>query len=127
MVALRPSRLTLQRDVLMNLISAIFALLTVVLAGCATSPTGNPQLLDFLQDGSTTREDVYLNLAEPVETFEGGRILAYHLVQDKTGYMVATRRTNTWNVRFSLVLSFDDRGILRRHSVVPVKDLSNHL
>lgn len=122
-----PGRRSPHRDVLMNLISPMFAWLTVLLAACATVETGDPELLAFLRDGSTTREDVYLHLAEPVETFEGGRILAYHVTQDKTGYTVATRRTNTWNVRFSLVLSFDERGILRRHSLVPVKDMSNRL
>ena len=39
--------------------------LATVLAGCGTTPLGNPQLLAFLQDGATTREDVYLQLAEP--------------------------------------------------------------
>jgi hypothetical protein len=41
------------------------ALLFLAVLGCANTPIGNKQLLSFLQDGVTTREEIYLRLAEP--------------------------------------------------------------
>ncbi len=105
-------------------LKAVIAL-TTVLAGCGTTPVGNPELLAFLKDGSTTREDVYLQLAEPSATFEGGRILTYLLDQDQRGYVLMRRREKAWNGRFSLVLAFDEQGVLRRHSLVRIRDFPN--
>jgi len=93
-----------------------------LLAACASYPPGDPQLLTFLQDGVTTREDVYLKLAEPSAVWEGGRILTYQLDHNNQGYVPMRRREAAWTAKYSLVLSFDQQGILRRHSLVRIKD-----
>ena len=98
--------------------------LTAVLAGCMT-PVGSPDLLAFLKDGSTTREDVYLHLAEPSSTFEGGSILTYLLDEDQAGYILMRRKEKAWNGKFSLVLAFDEHGVLRRHSLVRIREFPN--
>jgi hypothetical protein len=98
--------------------------LTAVLAGCMT-PVGSQDLLAFLKDGSTTREDVYLHLAEPSSTFEGGSILTYLLAEDQAGYILMRRKEKAWNGKFSLVLAFDEHGVLRRHSLVRIREFPN--
>lgn len=94
--------------------------LTVV--GCASTPVGNKQLLSFLQDGVTTREEIYLRLAEPSATFEGGRILTYRLDEDGSGYVLSKRVGRGFTGKYSLVLAIDEKGVLRRHSLVRIKE-----
>jgi len=54
----------------------------LLFAGCATvvAPL-EPQLvserLPFVQDGKTSKEEVFRSLGEPHYRYEGGRILAY--------------------------------------------------
>lgn len=100
----------------------IVSVAPAVLLGCVNFPTGDPQLLTFLEDGSTTREDTYLRLAEPHAVLEGGSILIYQLDQDEHGYVLMKRRQNAWAGRYSLVLTFDEKGVLKRHSLVKIKD-----
>ncbi len=96
--------------------------LTIQLAACGTPATvGDSQLLSFLKDGSTTHEDVYLNLAEPSATFESGRIQTYLLDEDKDGYILMHHGGQGWNGKYSLVLGFDEHGVLRRHSLVRIR------
>lgn len=93
-----------------------------ILCGCATPPIGNKELLAFLQDGITTREDIYLRLAEPNATFEAGRILAYRLHDDESGYILLKNTNKGWTGKYSLVLVIDEHGLLRRHSLIRVKE-----
>lgn len=79
-------------------------------------------MLDFLQDGITTREDVYMKLAEPSAVWEGGRIMSYQLDRNDKGYVPMRRREAAWTVKYSLMLAFDEHGVLRRHSLVDIKD-----
>ena len=95
------------------------------LAACGTTPVGNSQLLSFLQDGSTTREDVFLHLAEPSSTFEAGRIQTYLLDEDPNGYILMHRDEKRWNGKYSLVLAYDEHGVLRRHSLVRIRAIPN--
>lgn len=105
-------------------------LLALTLAGCATAPPlkGRADLLDFLVDGKTTREEVVLKLGQPSGKFECGNILTYRLgfEPENNGYFVVERETNptgwpTWTLaRYSLVLVFDEAGVLRKHSLVEV-------
>ncbi|GAB3625789.1 hypothetical protein GCM10027419_06350 [Pandoraea terrae] len=62
-----------------------------------------------------------MHLAEPSATFEGGRILTYLLDQDAGGYILMRRREKVWNGKFSLVLAFDEHGVLRRHALVRIR------
>jgi hypothetical protein len=115
-----------------------FLIVLLALAGCET-PQLEPlqdedvlgaQLLSFLADGYTTRERVLLELGTPSAQFEGQRILTYQIRASTTGDVEVfwPRRseihpvmTNWQNDIFSLVLVFDDAGVLARHSVVGAK------
>jgi len=105
--------------------------LALTLAGCATVPPsikGSPDLLNFLSDGKTTRTEVITTLGQPSGTFEVQRILTYRLgyEPENHGYAVVEREAAasgwpTWTAaKFSLVLVFDDAGILQKHSLVKV-------
>ncbi len=107
-------------------------ILGLVLAGCATQKPpplrGRPDLLNFLQDGKTTREQVITTLGQPSGRFESERILTYQLGYEprNNGYYVVGRQSTPsgWPVwaatQFSLVLVFDDGGVLRKHSLIKV-------
>jgi hypothetical protein len=100
--------------------------LTLQLAACGTpAAVGDSHRLSFLQDGSTTREEVYLHLAEPSATFESGSILVYLLDEDAGGYILIQRNAAGWTGKFSLVLDFDEGGVLRRHSLIRVRTKPN--
>lgn len=102
----------------MNFFSAV--LILAFLSGCARTSIGNKELLTFLQDGVTTREEIYLRLAEPNAIFEGARIMTYRLDEDESGYVLVKSKDKGWTGKYSLVLAIDERGILRRHSLVNV-------
>jgi hypothetical protein len=100
------------------------------LAGCATTPPlkGRADLLNFLADGTTTKPEAIVQLGQPSGRFEGEKILTYRLGFEPVpkGYYVVERETGpsgwpTWlHAKYSLVLVFDDAGVLRRHSLVEV-------
>ena len=105
--------------------------LALTLAGCATTPPplkGSPDLLNFLTDDQTTRTEAISTLGQPSGQFESEKILTYRLGFEprNRSYYVVERETTangwpTWTVaKFSLVLVFDDAGILRKHSLVKV-------
>lgn len=106
-------------------------MLTMVLAGCATTSgplRGRPDLLAFLADGQTTRTEAISTLGQPSGAFESERILTYRLGFDSqnSAYYVVERETAvsgwpTWMAaKCSLVLVFDETGVLRQHSLVKV-------
>ena len=69
-----------------------------------------------------------MSLGQPSGTFESQRILTFRLGFEarNNGYYPVERETTasgwpTWTqTRFSLVLVFDDAGILQKHSLVKV-------
>lgn len=102
----------------------------LVLGGCATpTPPGispAPALLDFLREGATRRADVVSRLGEPSTVFEQDRILTYRIAGDaKQGFWIRERVAQPnlgWiGVNHSLVLVFDENGLLQRKSVVAVQ------
>jgi len=92
------------------------------MCGCASTSIGSRQLLDFLNDGTTTREEIFLCLAEPSAAFEGGRILTYRLDEDESGFVLLKQSSKGWTGKFSLVLVLDDHGVLRRHALVRIRE-----
>ena len=104
--------------------------LGLALAGCATTPEnkGSADLLDFLVDGQTSRAEALLKLGQPSAKFEAEKVLTYQLAfSPKSGvYHVVARRTGpegwpNWSfASFSLVLVFDENGVLHKHSKVQV-------
>ena len=83
---------------------------------------GRADLLEFIQDGRTSVEEAYLYLGDPSGLYENGRILSFRLGQDEGGYYPVLKTTGFSGVRFSLIMVFDERGILKRHSLVQVKE-----
>lgn len=116
-----------------RVIAALLMAMTLA-AGCAT-PTlklADPQLIlqsdlfSFLRDGTTTRQEAVMKLGMPSAQMEGERILFYQLRADEEGkwHLVSPQ----WNVAAgmrtwssgtcSLVLVFQDDGVLSKHSLV---------
>ena len=122
-------------------------LLVLLMAGCATAPPprGKADLLAFVHDDTTSKEDVLVRLGEPSGVFDSGKILTYRLGKDAGGYVLlapapaasidtpssapsgqgvpATECSLVWHFvwfNISLVLVFDQESILRRHSLVDV-------
>lgn len=114
--------------------SIYLVVIASLLAACATetvkpvAPASLPEIrvLAFLRDDETTREQVLLRLGVPTAQLEGDRILMYQLNTDARGrwYLSApewdaAEGMRTWRTgTSSLVLVFDDSGVLRRHSLV---------
>ncbi len=111
-------------------------------AGCVATPRVQPNpvaqiirsdLLSFLQEGTTTREEVLLKLGTPSMRFEGERILTYQLRIDKDGVVQLfwPRRSELkvqdswltyWEPKIhSLVLVFGPNGVLEKYSLVGAK------
>lgn len=113
-------------------VASIVALAICVssLVGCATAPPlkGRADLLDFLADGKTTREEAALKLGQPSGKFERENIFTYRLGFEpkNKGYYVVEREVQpagwpAWmRAKYSLVLVFDEAGVLRKHSLVEV-------
>ncbi|MGB2818642.1 MAG: hypothetical protein WBC37_15620 [Burkholderiaceae bacterium] len=103
------------------------ALVVMILVGCAEPgpiPGARPDLLGFLKEGQTRRDEAILALGQPSATFEKESIITYRVGHDaKQGYfIVSPRELQPWaNARYSLVLVFDDKGVLRAHTLVPVQ------
>ena len=104
------------------------SLTLVLLGGCVTGPERKARvdLLDFLVYGQTARAEVLLKLGIPSNKFEAEKILTFRLgfVPKTSAYYVVEGRTDpsgwpNWTfARYSLVLVFDENGVLRKHSKV---------
>ena len=105
-------------------------ILALVFTGCATTAPlkGRADLLDFLADGRTAREEVVLKLGQPSGRFERENIITYRLGFEpkNKGYYDVERdvQPDGWpmwvRAKYSLVLVFDEAGMLRKHSLVEV-------
>lgn len=111
-----------------------FLMIALMMTGCSSpSPMElKPRLLSgplaFLQDGKTTREEIFLKLGQPSAQFEGDRILTYKLnYNPDKGLSI-----HSWNwsplgrggpvsCAYSLVLIFTPSGILEKHNAVPLQ------
>ena len=107
--------------------------LVILLTGCATvPPIGRSDLLDFLVDGNTAKTEVRSKLGRPSGTFQAEQIFTYPLAFESKsgGYWVVGRETDTshWPIwkqaKYSLVLVFNDHGILQKHSLVNIKGIN---
>lgn len=92
--------------------------------GCASVPPvpGDKNLLNDVMGRETTREEILLKFGEPSASFESGRILTYRIGETEgSGYYLVNRQVHWGNTKYSLVLVFDERGILRKHNLVRVR------
>ncbi len=99
----------------------VMLLLGISIAACTTQPLGRSDLLSFIRDGQTNREQTILSLGEPAALYEGGRILAFRLGKDDGGHFLVGKGAGFSSVKISLIMVFDDHGVLLRHSLVQVK------
>jgi hypothetical protein len=94
-------------------------------AGCSTpAPHGQASLLDFIKDGSTTKQEVRQRLGEPGAVYVQERVLTYRLSRDAGGYYALPNKSDWTGVCSNLVLAFDANGLLRRHSLVQISACS---
>ncbi len=105
----------------------LIALFFLLSAGCETPriiPGASLDLLRFIQEGKTTREEIVLKLGQPAASFEQEKILTYRLGEDpKQGYfLIVPNQLRQWQaVAHSLVLVFGADGVLQKHSLVKVQ------
>lgn len=117
-----------------NMTKLLAYALLFLLTGCATSVSrqANKILLDFLEDGKTTKEMVILKLGAPSGAFEGERIISYRLGRTREGYFVLDQIAEARVQKspelysgisgtFSLVLVFDESNVLQKHSAVQIQ------
>lgn len=97
-------------------------LLLPLLSGCATTRVlADKTLLDFLEDGKTSKQVAVIRLGQPSATFEGERIVTYRIGSDKKGYFLRAGPDGWARTKFSLVLMFDENNVLQKHSLVEVR------
>ena len=115
------------------LVSAFFLGSILWCTGCAkklktvTPDVGKrPWLL--LVDGQTTKEEILARWGPAPREINGGQILCYRLGRKykpkklNESYPFDPTKTFQWEgVKYSLVLVFDESGILKKHSVTRVR------
>jgi len=107
-----------------TLVAAFLVAITLFISGCASTgkSPGNPQLISFLQDGQTSRQEILRRLGCPTLTMEDESILFFRLGENRGGYFIRELDKERWaGVRYSLVLILDDAGVLKQHSLVNVR------
>ena len=111
---------------------SLFCMLVGLTLG--TCEEGHKDLLTFLQDGKTTKDEVetqFRNLdglrgdTYPPTIWGDGRIWTYRLGKGSEGFYIFPHNEGwSGSVRYSLVLEFDPNGVLRRHAIIDVKSQS---
>lgn len=107
-----------------TLVAGFLVAITLLISGCASTgkSPGDPQLISFLQDGQTPRQEILRRLGSPTLTMEDESILFFRLGEDRRGYFIRELDKERWaGVRYSLVLILDDAGMLKEHSLVKVR------
>lgn len=108
-----------------------------LLCGCAAAPARAPLVdLTFIQDGVTSTDLAIRKLGAPASQLaasSGGKVLMFQIGQDaeglhaqwytysKSDWYDFLDRWATYDVRYSLVLVFDERGMLERHALVKLR------
>ncbi len=103
-----------------HMLKLLLALTTLCILACSTNPIGRGDLLDFLKDGVTTKEEVILKLGDPKAMYEGSRIITYRLFRDNGGWVQHDPARSARGVLVNLVVVFDSQGVMKRHSVVEI-------
>ncbi len=115
-----------QNRVRAALLCATVGALISVGSGCVTKKT-EVRDLGFLQDGRTNRGEVLAKLGEPSGRYGEERFLTYRFGKRvKGGYQTPGGYSHhapggDWDMlKYSLVLVFDDGGVLKKHKLVKV-------
>lgn len=115
---------------------AVGLLIILLFSGCAETKLHTVddsilhQQLSLLEDGKTTKQDILLKFGIPSAQFEGERIFTYRLRynQSENRFEVISREVDRRDPRFAewmqteynLVLVFDDKHILLKHSMLRI-------
>jgi hypothetical protein len=101
----------------------VMLVLTGLVLGCSAAPPSSSLYVNervylqtwypYLQEGKTTKAGVESELGRPSQLFENGRIWTYQLI--------GSRKAEE-NPQYSLVLVFDDKGVLRQHRLIRIRD-----
>ena len=94
-------------------------LAALALSSCA-HPEGRKDLLSFLQDGSTTKNDVVTRIGA-ASVWSGGGIWTYRVGEETEGYYLPAKKTDWSDARYCLVLQFGPNGVLRRHALINIE------
>jgi len=102
-----------------------------ILAGCESPPKRQlyglsaEERFGFLVDGKTTREEILFRMGDPSARYEDGRIFTYQIIPASDGaWRVQPPGRDESMMRLwadyscSLVLVFDENGLLTRHKLV---------
>ncbi len=84
------------------------------------------KLLPFLEDGKTTKEEVESKLDRRGFQYEEGRIWTYIMLLTEQGPLEVRgtfnlRGSGYYSAQYHLVLVFDEKNILKRHSLLRFK------
>lgn len=113
-------------------LGGMFIIINATGLGCATHrlETAEPAALSttalaFLQEDTTSKDELVSRLGEPSSELDAGRILTYRLDSDFEVLQplepVSPRLQNWRGVRYSLVAVFTEAGVLVEHSVTRVR------
>jgi hypothetical protein len=96
----------------------------------ASANAAEQRWLGEVRDGSTTAHQITARLGEPTETFSGGTILTYRLIDEQfLGFPLSTQpqvirgsnpiadRSLPFQTEWDFVAVLDERRILRRHKM----------
>jgi hypothetical protein len=81
---------------------------------------GHKDLLAFLRDGTTTKDEVQTRLG-PASVWGDGRIWTYRVGEKTEGFYLSLQKHDWSHARHSLVLEFDANGVLHRHALIDVE------
>jgi hypothetical protein len=77
--------------------------------------------LPFLEDGKTTKEEVKSKLHDPRREYEDGQIWTYSMeLKEERAVRIGT--SESYAGHYALVLIFDERNVLKRHSLLRYKE-----
>jgi hypothetical protein len=118
------------RDSYGGLLLKVYVIVTALLvAGCAAStvapadPLVVSEVLPYIRDGKTSRNEVLRRLGDPDYRHEGGRIVAYKMWmcagEEQVPFSSKTRCRD--HGTYNLVLVFGPRNLVEQHSLVRVK------
>jgi hypothetical protein len=76
--------------------------------------------MPFLEDGKTTKREIEQTLGQPTSQYEDGKIWAYsiELREARAGTIGISE---SYVGRYSVVLVFDEKNMLKRHSLLRFK------
>ena len=82
------------------------------------------KLLPIIQDGITLKQELQIRLGNPIESYEGGRIIIYYVADrgaEKLEVINYEKNNYSWAVAiYQLILVFDPNDVLEKHSLVGV-------